>query len=65
MSSIGVYDEYIHQVEVRFKGEEYNYNLTLILNNESAIFAGREKFGLPKNFGNVSFKMEMGTSLFS
>lgn len=55
MSSIGPYSEFLQAVHVGYKGKEYVYILELILDNEGAIFSGREQFGYPKVFGNVVF----------
>lgn len=55
MSSIGAYTEFLQGVHVEYQGKEYVYMLTLILDNEGAIFSGREQFGYPKVFGNVIF----------
>ncbi|EOD50445.1 putative acetoacetate decarboxylase protein [Neofusicoccum parvum UCRNP2] len=42
MSSVGSYKEFLQFVEVTYKGEKFNYALFLALDNEAAIFAGRE-----------------------
>ncbi|KAG8163166.1 hypothetical protein KVR01_007644 [Diaporthe batatas] len=65
MSSVGVYKEFGHNVEVRHPGtgEKFRYNIILILDNESAIFAGREQYGFPKVFGRADIKTENGTRL--
>ncbi|KAH6612170.1 hypothetical protein C7974DRAFT_446105 [Boeremia exigua] len=62
-SSVGSYEEYVLQAEVTFRGQQYNYNIALILDNESAIFAGREVFGYPKVFGKVHLQTATGTRL--
>jgi len=55
MSPIGAYTEFVSHIEVRFQGVKYNYCLELILDNEGAIFSGREKYGIPKVFGSVAW----------
>jgi acetoacetate decarboxylase len=44
-SSIGIYTEFLSLVEVKYKGVKYDYLLECILDNEAAIFVGREKWG--------------------
>lgn len=56
MSSIGPYSEFLQAVHVGYEGREYIYPLELILDNEGAIYSGREQFGYPKVFGNVIFE---------
>ncbi|KAF1843082.1 acetoacetate decarboxylase [Cucurbitaria berberidis CBS 394.84] len=63
MSTVGAYNEYVHQVEVVYDGKKYDYFLSLILNNEAAIFSGREQFGFPKTFGKVTLERNTGTGL--
>lgn len=53
MSGVGAYREYAHLVEVTYGGETFDYGLSLVLDNEAAIFSGREQFGYPKKFGKV------------
>lgn len=60
MTLVGSYKEYVHNVEVTYKGERFNYNVILILDNESAIFAGREQYGFPKVFGKAEIEPETG-----
>ncbi|EFX06465.1 acetoacetate decarboxylase [Grosmannia clavigera kw1407] len=50
---IGAYTEFVQQVEVRWEGKKYLWTMELILDNQGAIFSGREKYGIPKVFGNV------------
>jgi acetoacetate decarboxylase len=57
-SSFGPYTEFIGYIEVTWNGEKYDYALDLILQNEGAIFSGREQYGLPKVFGKVVFDRE-------
>jgi len=64
MSSVGSYNEYVHAVEVTYHGEKFNYCLSLILDNEAAIFSGREVFGFPKTFRKVVFERSTGTGIF-
>lgn len=63
MTLVGSYKEYVHNVEVTHKGEKFNYNVILILDNESANFAGREQFGFPKVFGRAEIEPETGGRL--
>lgn len=63
-SSVGSYNEFVLQAEVRFNGQKYHYSIILILDNESAIFAGRELFGIPKVFGKVDIKTSTGSRLY-
>jgi acetoacetate decarboxylase len=42
MSSVGSYNEYVYQIEVKHRDELFDYYLLLILGNESAIFSGRK-----------------------
>jgi hypothetical protein len=65
MSNIGSYSEYIHQIEVKWKGQKYDYYTYLVLDNESAIFAGREQWGIPKVFGNVKLLIKTGNHLIN
>ncbi|KAK7427355.1 hypothetical protein QQZ08_006124 [Neonectria magnoliae] len=53
MSPVGSYSEYAHQVEVTYKGEKFHFNLLFILDNDAAIFAGRELLGFPKVYGKT------------
>lgn len=63
MSGVGAYKEYCHLVEVTYQGEKFDFGLSLILNNESAIFSGREQFGYPKKFGKVTIDPDTGSSI--
>lgn len=65
-SPIGPYKELIHQVEVTFNGTKYDYAILLVLDNEDAVYGGREQFGYPKVLGVVDFdlKKKAGTSAF-
>lgn len=62
MSTVGAYTEYVHQIEVKWKGQKYDYVVTLILDNESAIYAGREQWGFPKVQGEVNLNVKTGSS---
>lgn len=62
MSTVGAYSEYIHQIEVTWNNKKFDYTIILILDNESAIFAGREQWGFPKTFGQVELKTKTGSS---
>lgn len=63
MSSVGQYAEFVQSVEVSYGGETYNHPLILLLDNEAAIFAGREVFGYPKVFGRTVIEHATGTRL--
>ncbi|KAK7458534.1 hypothetical protein CaCOL14_006964 [Colletotrichum acutatum] len=63
MSPVGAYKEFVHQVEVTYKSEKFMYSLILILDNEAAIFAGREQYGFPKVFGKADIQTTNGTRL--
>jgi hypothetical protein len=54
-SNIGPYKELIHQVEVTFQGKKYDYAILLVLDNEDAVYGGREMFGYPKVLGQIDF----------
>lgn len=54
-SSIGPYKELIHYVEVIFNGEKYDYPILLVLDNEDAVYGGREVWGYPKVLGTCDF----------
>ncbi|KAI7286954.1 hypothetical protein KC345_g972 [Hortaea werneckii] len=60
MSTVGSYGEFVHQVEVTYQGKKYEYPIVLVLDNEAAIFAGREVWGYPKVFGTVEIKENNG-----
>ncbi|KXH44894.1 acetoacetate decarboxylase [Colletotrichum nymphaeae SA-01] len=63
MSPVGAYKEFVHQVEVTYNKEKFMYSLILILDNEAAIFAGREQYGFPKVFGKADIQTANGTRL--
>ncbi|KAH7490793.1 hypothetical protein FOMA001_g3763 [Fusarium oxysporum f. sp. matthiolae] len=63
MSPVGSYTEYAHQVEVTYKGNKFHYNLLFILDNDAAIFAGRELLGFPKVLGKSVIQEFTGTRL--
>ncbi|EEU40039.1 uncharacterized protein NECHADRAFT_33615 [Fusarium vanettenii 77-13-4] len=65
MSPVGAYTEYAHQVEVTYKGEKFHYNLLFVLDNDAAIFAGRELLGFPKVHGKTVIEQFTGTRLVS
>ena len=64
MSTLGAYNEYFHLVEVKYKNETFNYPISMILDNEAAIFLGREMYGYPKVFGAVSLEHSTGSATF-
>ncbi|KAF4338313.1 acetoacetate decarboxylase [Fusarium beomiforme] len=53
MGPIGAYNEFVSQVQVTWQGKKYTFAIELVLNNEGAIYAGRERWGIPKVMGNV------------
>ncbi|CAG9990996.1 unnamed protein product [Clonostachys byssicola] len=59
-STVGPYSELVHQVEVTYQGEKFDYNLILILDNEAAVFLGRERFGFPKVLGKIRIQTVNG-----
>ncbi|KAF5691020.1 acetoacetate decarboxylase [Fusarium denticulatum] len=63
MSPVGSYTEYTHQVEVTYKSNKFHYNLLFILDNDAAIFAGRELLGFPKVLGKSVIQEFTGTRL--
>lgn len=48
MSTLGAYNEYFHLVEATYQNETFN-PISMILDNEAAIFLGREMYGYPKS----------------
>ncbi|KAJ4308045.1 hypothetical protein N0V84_012334 [Fusarium piperis] len=50
----GEFNEFIHTVEVKYQGENYHFCLSLIVDNEYALLAGREQSGFPKRLGSIS-----------
>jgi acetoacetate decarboxylase len=64
MSTLGAYNEYFHLVEVTYEGKKYNYPISMILDNEAAIFLGREMYGYPKTFGTVNLEHWTGSATF-
>lgn len=58
MSPIGSYKELIHNIEVEYQGKKYDYSFLLILDNEDAVYGGREMYGYPKVLGVVEFNMK-------
>ncbi|OQE40853.1 hypothetical protein PENCOP_c005G02668 [Penicillium coprophilum] len=63
MSTLGPYKEYIHTVDVTYKGKVSSFFLFVLLDNESGIFGGREQYGYPKRFGHPFFNMETGSNM--
>ncbi|RMD43687.1 hypothetical protein DV735_g1446, partial [Chaetothyriales sp. CBS 134920] len=55
-SPFGTYTEWMLFIEVSYNGTKYDYAIDLILENESAVFMGREQLGFPKVFGRVVFE---------
>jgi len=64
MSTLGAYNEYYHLVEVKFKNESFQHPISMILDNEAAIFLGREMYGYPKVFGHVTMEHLTGSATF-
>lgn len=58
MTLVGSYKEYLHNVEVTYKGERFNYHVIMVLDNKSAIFAGREQYGFAKVFNKAEIEPE-------
>lgn len=56
VSPFGSYTEFISMIEVTYRGKKYDYALELVLENEGAIFMGREQLGVPKVIGKVVFQ---------
>lgn len=54
-SPFGAYSEMVSTVEVTWAGVKYDFALELILDNEGALFMGREQLGVPKVIGKVMF----------
>lgn len=54
-SPFGAYTELVSTVEVTWEGTKYDFALELILDNEGALFMGREQLGVPKVIGRVVF----------
>ncbi|KOC13639.1 putative decarboxylase DEC1 [Aspergillus flavus AF70] len=50
----GPFLEFIHTVEAKYLGKSYDFCLSLILDNEMAVLAGREPCGFPKRLGQLS-----------
>ncbi|KAJ6103203.1 hypothetical protein N7486_005630 [Penicillium sp. IBT 16267x] len=63
MSSFGPYNEYVHSVKVKYKGDTFDYFLSLILDNDSPILCGREQFGFPKKLGKVTLDLKTGSTV--
>ncbi|KAJ0163329.1 Decarboxylase DEC1 [Colletotrichum tanaceti] len=53
-SPAGPFKEFIHTVEVKYLGRTYDFCLSLILDNEYGVLAGREPTGFPKRLGRLS-----------
>lgn len=64
-SDIGPYKELIHQIEVSFQGKKWEYQILLVLDNEDAVYGGREKFGYPKVLGDIDFEVGKRTGVTS
>lgn len=61
-STLGPYQEFIVSVQVKYQGESISYPISMILDNESAIYLGREMYGYPKTFGTVQLEHTVGSS---
>ncbi|KAJ5604999.1 acetoacetate decarboxylase-like protein [Penicillium lagena] len=57
-SNIGPHKELIHQVEVMYQETKYDYSILLVLNNEDAVYGGREAYGYPKVLGDIDFDLK-------
>ncbi|KAF4126654.1 Acetoacetate decarboxylase (ADC) [Geosmithia morbida] len=65
MSTVGIYTEFVQTVEATYNGRKFDYTLILVLDNEAAIFAGREVYGYPKVFGKVGLDPNTGSRLIT
>ncbi|KAJ5588694.1 hypothetical protein N7537_011372 [Penicillium hordei] len=63
IGTLGTCKEYVHSVEVTYKGKVFDYCLSVILDNESAVVCGREQWGSPKRFGHVFINMHTGSHI--
>jgi acetoacetate decarboxylase len=54
-TTFGTYNEAILLVRVRFEGESYNYCPLIYVDAEAPMAAGREIWGWPKKFADLSF----------
>lgn len=63
MSPVGPYNEFIQQVEVTHRDEKFDFSIVLILDNESAVFIGRELFGFPKLFVHIDLQLSNSSRL--
>jgi acetoacetate decarboxylase len=50
----GPFTEFIHTVEAKYQGKSYDFCLSLIVDLEAALLAGREQNGFPKRLGRLS-----------
>ncbi|KAL1798005.1 hypothetical protein ACET3X_004611 [Alternaria dauci] len=50
----GPFKELIHTVEAKYRGKTYEFCLSLILDLEAGLLAGREPTGFPKRLGRLS-----------
>ncbi|CAF3446966.1 unnamed protein product [Fusarium graminearum] len=64
-STVGEYNEYGNAVQVKYNGKTFDYYLVLVLDNDGAIFAGREIFGYPKIFGKTNFHPSAGSKVMT
>jgi hypothetical protein len=64
-STIGPYKELIHQVEVIYQGKKYDYSVLLVLNNEDAVYGGREAYGYPKVLGDIDFDLKKNAGVMA
>ncbi|PLB37198.1 acetoacetate decarboxylase family protein [Aspergillus candidus] len=61
-SPMGTCHEVIQFVEVVYNGQKYNYSMFLVLDNQIAVYIGREVFGFPKVLGQVDFNPKQADS---
>ena len=54
-SNVGTYTEVVQSVECTYRNETFFYPVRLYLDNDRAILAGREGFGIPKLTGVIDF----------
>jgi acetoacetate decarboxylase len=59
-STVGPYREAILGLNVKYKGQDINYMIQLILSENMPIMGGREVYGYPKTMGVIEFVEEDG-----
>ncbi|WP_439358587.1 acetoacetate decarboxylase family protein [Bradyrhizobium sp. DASA03007] len=64
-SSVGTYTEVVQSVECSYRNETFFYPVRLYLDNDRAILAGREGFGIPKLTGIIAFDIAASEPIVS